>query len=492
VFEASGSETHFTNGYDPNPRARRLFAFPRPGTLSRLARDAEQDPEAPTWRAKVARMPELDETGLRPAQIEAVRGVEHSLAEQRHTRGLVQMATGAGKTFTAVTESYRLLKHGGFGRILFLVDRNNVGDQTLREFRDYSTPDDGRQFTELYNVDKLTGAGMVASSKVVISTIQRVYATLRDQEVPDADDPELAAGIPDRPIEAAYNPTLPPEAFALIMVDECHRSIYGNWRGVLEYFDAHIVGLTATPTKQTFGFFGQNLVSEYTYAESVADQVNVDFDVYRIATQITEQGSTVEAGTTVPVRDRRTRRERYESLDDLDYTPGQLDRAVTSTSQIRLVRETFRDKLSTEIYPGRTTVPKTLIFAKDDNHAEELVTVAREVFGKGNDFAAKITYSARDPKGPGLATSLWAPATRGVTTSLGRPTEREPLKNPLHRRKQLAPRWAVPAPQATTYAQSVPADIDNNLYGRIRWAENHEAPALGSGSGLGLRCVGAL
>jgi len=400
VFEASGSEAHFTNGFDPSPRARRVFAFPRPETFARALRDAEADAAAPTWRAKVRQMPALNTEGLRPAQIEAVTGIERSLAEQRFDRSLVQMATGAGKTFTAVTSSYRLLKDGGFRRVLFLVDRNNLGDQTLREFQNYATPDDGRRFTELYNVDKLTGAGMVGSSHVVISTIQRVYAALRGQQVADVDDPNIDDYTPDAPVEVVYNAQMPPEAFDLVIVDEAHRSIYGVWRGVLEYFDAHVVGLTATPVKQTFGFFQQNLVSEYTYAQSVADNVNVDFDVYRIATQITDQGSTVEAGTIVPVRDRRTRRERYEALDDdLNYTATQLDRAVTSRSQIRLVLETFRDRLFTEIFPGRTTVPKTLIFAKDDNHAEEVLTTVREVFGKGNDFAAKITYSARDPKG---------------------------------------------------------------------------------------------
>ena len=399
VVEASGSETHVTNGFDPSPRARRVFAFPRPETLARALRDAEADPTAPTWRAKVARMPALFTEGLRPAQIEAVIGIERSLAEQRFERSLVQMATGAGKTFTAVTESYRLLTHGGFRRVLFLVDRNNLGDQTLREFQNYSTPDDGRRFTELYNVDKLTGAGMVGSSHVVISTIQRVYAALKGDQVADVDDPGLDGFTPNAPVEVVYNAQMPPEAFDLIVVDEAHRSIYGVWRGVLEYFDAHIVGLTATPVKQTFGFFQQNLVSEYTYPESVADNVNVDFDVYRIRTEITEHGSTVEAGTIVPMRDRRTRRERYEALDDdLNYTATQLDRAVTSRSQIRLVLQTFHDRLFTEIFPGRTTVPKTLIFAKDDNHAEEVLTAVREVFGRGNDFAAKITYSARDPK----------------------------------------------------------------------------------------------
>lgn len=173
---------------------------------------------------------------------------------------------------------------------------------------------------------------------------------------------------------------------------------YGG--GVLEYFDAHVVGLTATPGKQTFAFFRQNLVSEYTYPQSVADRVNVDFDLYRIRTEISGHGGRIEAGTIVPKVDRRTRKERLEAIEeDYEYTHKQLDRAVTAKSQIRLVLETFRDRLFTEIFPGRSTVPKTLIFAKDDAHAEEIVTVVREVFGKGNDFAAKITYNARDPKG---------------------------------------------------------------------------------------------
>lgn len=303
VFEASGSETHFTNGYDPAPRARRIFAFPQPGTLARTLRDAEIDPGAATWRGKVRAMPELLIEGLRPAQIEAITAVERSLAEQRFGRSLVQMATGAGKTFTAVTESYRLLKHGGFKRVLFLVDRNNLGDQTLREFQNYATPDDGRRFTQLYNVDKLTGAGMVDSSDVVISTIQRVYAALRGEQVPDEDDPGLDGFIPDAPVDVQYRAELPPEAFDLIIVDEAHRSIYGVWRGVLEYFDAHIVGLTATPVKQTFAFFQQNLVSEYTYPQSFPWAVIGDLDdniLTSTARSITEAGLRESSAKLVP------------------------------------------------------------------------------------------------------------------------------------------------------------------------------------------------
>jgi type I restriction enzyme R subunit len=399
VLEVSGSETHLTNGLDPLPRARRFFGFPQPATLARWLRDAEADPDRPTWRAKVRDLPPLAHEGLRPAQITAIAGVERSLAEGRHERSLVQMATGAGKTYTAVSECYRLLKHGGMRRILFLVDRTNLGEQTRGEFEGFVTPDDGRKFPSLYPVDMLTAAGMLDSTSVVISTIQRVHAVLSGRTTTADDDPELDRYVPDSPVEVPYSAAMPPESFDLVIVDECHRSIYGVWRGVLEYFDAHLLGLTATPVKQTFGFFRQNLVSEYTYAESVVDGVNVDFDVFRIATEITENGSSVEAGNVVPVMDRRTRRQRYQELDeDLTYGGTQLDRAVTSPAQVRLVLETFRDRLPTDIFPGRSEVPKTLIFCKDDAHAELVVSTAREVFGRGNDFAVKITYNASKPR----------------------------------------------------------------------------------------------
>ena len=345
-----------------------------------------------------------------------MQGIERSLSEQRFARSLVQMATGAGKTYTAVTEAYRLLKWGGFKRVLFLVDRNNLADQTMGEFQNYRTPDDGRRFTELYNTAKLARGGMPDSTKVAISTIQRVFKVIKNEDVPEGDDPGLDDFVPNEPVTVAYSAHLPPESFDLVIVDEAHRSIYGVWRGVLEYFDAHIVGLTATPGKQTFGFFQQNLVSEYTYQQSVADGVNVDFDIYRIKTEISGNGSTIEAGTYVPTVHRETREQKLIKLDaDLTYSPGQLDRAVTAKSQIRLVLETYRDKLFTEIFPGRQTVPKTLIFAKDDNHAEEIVQTVREVFGKGNDFATKITYSVKDSKGS-LKAFRTSPAMRIAVT----------------------------------------------------------------------------
>jgi type I restriction enzyme R subunit len=406
-YETTAAETHFTNALDPVPRAREVFSFHQPGTLARWMRDAEADPQAPTLRSRLRRsLPPLDDARLRPAQADAVTGLERSLA-QDHPRALIQMATGAGKTFAAVTSSYRLLKQAGAQRILFLVDRNNLGRQAHTEFTSYVTSDDGRKLAELYAVERLTGPGILASSNVVISTVQRVYAMLRDAPLPDADadDPGYDDYDADDVIEVSYNPAVPPETFDLIIVDECHRSIYGRWRAVLEYFDAYLVGLTATPVKQTFGFFRQNLVSEYTYQQAVADSVNVDFEVYRIRTRQTEQGDTIEAGTVVPRRDRRTRRQRYQELDDdFSYTAAQVGKDVISKGQLRLILRSFRDRLFTEIFPPapggqpRRYVPKTLIYARDDNHAEEIVQMVREVFGQGNEFAQKITYSAQHPE----------------------------------------------------------------------------------------------
>jgi type I restriction enzyme R subunit len=306
------------------------------------------------------------------------------------------MATGSGKTFMACHQVYRLIRHASARRVLFLVDRSNLGRQTLREFQGFATPDDGRKFTELYNVQHLQSNLIDPVSRVCISTIQRVYSMLKGEELP----PELEelsgfdfASLSGRPGPIEYNPEIPIETFDFIITDECHRSIYNLWRQVLDYFDAFIIGMTATPSKQTFGFFNQNLVMEYNHEQAVADGVNVDFDVYRIRTQITEQGATVDAGYYVDYRDRQTRARRWEQLDeDLTYAPNQLDRDVVAEDQIRTVIRAFRDRLFTDIFPGRTNVPKTIIFAKDDSHADDIVEVVRQEFGKGNDFCQKITY----------------------------------------------------------------------------------------------------
>jgi type I restriction enzyme R subunit len=350
---------------------------------------------APTFLARLQTLPPLIEAGLWPAQIVAIRNLENSLKANK-PRALIQMATGSGKTFTAISFIYRLIKFAGARRVLFLVDRGNLGRQTKKEFDQYSSPYNNYKFGEEYIVQHLQSNQLDLTARVTICTIQRLFSMLKGRELAPEDDEQSVDGLGNlfkQPEPIAYNPAFPIETFDIIVTDEAHRSIYNLWRQVLEYFDAYLIGLTATPSKQTFGFFNQNLVMEYGHQQAVADGVNVNYDVYRIRTQVSEQGSQVEAGYSVGYRDRLTRKTRWQELDeDMAYDADALDRAVQTPDQIRTVVRTFRDRLHTDIFPGRTEVPKTLVFAKDDNHAEKIVEILREEFGKGNDFAQKITY----------------------------------------------------------------------------------------------------
>jgi len=406
-YQSTGVETRFTNDLDPVPCSRDIFSFHRPKTIEEWLNDdtpvsLKQSSEKPmpygkpsTLNLRLRHMPELIEEGLWSAQIRAIKNLEKSFAENR-PRALIQMATGSGKTFTAISFIYRLIKFAKARRILFLVDRGNLGKQTLKEFQQYVSPYNNFKFSEEFIVQHLTSKNLDFTARVCICTIQRLYSMLKGEDLPEEDEEKSVQGLENvygevPPIE--YNPAIPIETFDFIITDECHRSIYNLWRQVLEYFDAYIIGLTATPSKQTFGFFNQNLVMEYGHEEAVADGVNVNYDVYRIKTEITEQGSTVDAGYYIDKRDRETREVRWEQLDeDLEYNEKQLDRDVVAVDQIRTVIRTFRDKLFTEIFPGRTEVPKTVIFAKDDSHAEDIVKIVRKEFAKSNDFAQKITY----------------------------------------------------------------------------------------------------
>jgi len=396
AYESTGIETRFTNLLDPDARSREVFTFHRPETLIEWAESGTQ------LRGRLRAMPPLLPGGLWPVQQRAIERLEESLADDR-PKSLIQMSTGSGKTFTAVNFIYRLIRHADARRVVFIVDRGNLGRQTLREFQQFVTPDDGRKFTELYNVQHLKSSTIDKVSRVCITTIQRLYSILKGEEL----DPELEEGstfesggiFAKEPLPVVYNPAIPIETFDFIVTDECHRSIYNLWRQVLDYFDAHIIGLTATPSKQTIGFFNRNLVMEYNHEQAVADGVNVNFDVYRIKTRITDEGSAIEAGLFVDKRDRDTRARRWEQLDEeLVYDAKKLDRDVVAEDQIRTVIRQFKNALFTELFPRREHVPKTLIFAKDDSHADDIVKIAREEFAKGNEFCQKITYKTTGKK----------------------------------------------------------------------------------------------
>ncbi|MGA9189014.1 MAG: DEAD/DEAH box helicase family protein, partial [Methanosarcina sp.] len=395
VYESTGKLIRFTDQRDPKPRSRPVFSFHRPETFEECLKK-----EKPL-RERLLDIPELRTDGLRDCQIIAISNLEKSFKDSR-PRALVQMATGSGKTYTAITFIYRLLKFANAKKVLFLVDTRNLGEQAEQEFMAYVPNDDNRKFTELYNVQRLRSSYISSDSQVCISTIQRLYSILKGEELDEKieeENPAESGWQPKEPLPVVYNGKIPIEEFDFVVVDECHRSIYNLWKQVLDYFDAFLIGLTATPDKRTFGFFNENVVSEYSHEEAVADGVNVGYDVYTIETEISKTGAKIAAKEYVDRREKLTRKKRWEQLDeDFTYNAKKLDRDVVNPSQIRNVIRTFKERLP-EIFPSRTEVPKTLIFAKNDSHADDIINILREEFNEGNAFCKKVTYKAEeDPK----------------------------------------------------------------------------------------------
>ena len=395
AYEATDKLIRFTDYKDVKFRSRTVFSFHRPETLELLL--ASQD----TIRNNLKHFPPFDETGFRKCQINAIRNLDNSFSNNR-PKALVQMATGAGKTFTAITAAYRLLKYGKMNRILFLVDTKSLGEQAEREFLAYTPNDDTRSFSQLYGVRRLKSSYIPSDVQICISTIQRMYSILKGEELDESAEEtsfaEYATANTKAPKEVVYNEKYPPEFFDCIIVDECHRSIYNVWSQVLSYFDSFIIGLTATPDKRTFAFFDENIVSEYPREQAIIDGVNVGEDIFLIETEITKKGAHLMK-QVIEHRNRLSREKRWMQMDeDMDYVPPQLDRDIVNPSQIRTVIRTFKENLFTTLFPRRKEVPKTLIFAKTDSHADDIVQTVRDEFGEGNDFCRKITYSAENPE----------------------------------------------------------------------------------------------
>lgn len=434
VYESTGTLTRFTDYRDPKPRSRPVFHFHQPSTL------LEWFNQSKTLRGRLQDLPELNKEGLRPAQIKAIENLEKSFKNNR-PKALIQMATGAGKTFTACTFVYRLLKYAGAKRILFIVDTKNLGEQAEQEFLKYRPTDDNRKFAELYNVQRLSSNYIASDSQVCISTIQRLYSILKGEELDEREEEENPNEKSwywhkKEPMPVEYSAKNPIEQFDFIIIDECHRSIYNLWKQVLDYYDAFLIGLTATPDKRTFGFFNENVVSEYTYEESIADGVNVPYDVYTIETEITKAGAIIKAKEYVDKREKLTRKKRWERLDeDYEYTASKLDKDVVNPSQIRHVIKAFKEALPT-IFPDRYDengvfeVPKTLVFAKSDSHADDIIQIIREEFNEGNDFCKKVTYRTdEDPKSVlSRFRNAWAPRIAVTVDMIATGTDVKPLE----------------------------------------------------------------
>lgn len=401
AYESTGEVTRFTDYRDPKPRARNVFTFHRPETFLQWMEEAK------TLRARLLDIPALPEEGLRDCQIIAINNLEKSFKDQR-PKALIQMATGSGKTFTAITAIYRLLKFAKAKRILFLVDTKNLGEQAEGEFRSYAANDDNRLFTELYGVTRLSSSFIPNDSQVYISTIQRMYSILKETDLDESaeeENPNEARFDVKEPVPVGYNEKVPIEFFDFIVIDECHRSIYNLWKQVLDYFDVFQIGLTATPDNRTFGYFNQNLVCDYGYEKAVVDGVLVPYNVFTVETQITKQGSKISIGEKVDKRERLTRKKFWEAVDeDIEYSGKQLDKDIVNPSTIRTIIRAVKENLP-GMFPdrvdanGQFEVPKTLIFAKTDSHAEDIIEMVREEFGEENKFCKKITYkSEEDPK----------------------------------------------------------------------------------------------
>lgn len=393
AYEATDKLIKFTDYKDIKYRSRRVFSFHRPEYLESLlqARD--------TIRNNMKHFPALDTTGFRDCQINAINNMDLSFADNR-PRALVQMATGAGKTFTAITEAYRLLKYGKMNRILFLVDTKSLGEQAEREFLAYTPNDDTRSFSQLYGVRRLKSSYIPNDVQICISTIQRMYSILKEEDLDESTEEEsfneYVTADNKAPKDVVYNEKYPPEFFDCIIIDECHRSIYNVWQQVLTYFDAFLVGLTATPDKRTFAFFNENVVSEYRREQAIIDGVNVGEDIFLIETEVSQKGGHI-LKRVIEYRDRLSREKRWEQMDeDFDYDKNKLDKDVVNPSQIRTVIKTFKENLFTSLFPRRKEVPKTLIFAKTDSHADDIINIVREEFGEGNEFCKKITYSVEN------------------------------------------------------------------------------------------------
>ena len=395
AYEATDKLTRFTDYKDIKYRSRTVFSFHRPETLQAFIKQPD------TIRNNMKHFPEFDSTGFRKCQITAIENLDASFAENR-PKALVQMATGAGKTFTAITAAYRLLKYGKMNRILFLVDTKGLGEQAEREFLAYKPTDDPRSFSQIYGVHRLKSRYIPDGVQICISTIQRMYSILKGEDLDESAEEtsfnEYVTADSKAAKEVVYNEKYPPEFFDCIIVDECHRSIYNVWNQVLEYFDSFIIGLTATPDKRTFAFFNENVVSEYPREQAIVDGVNVGEDIFLIETDVGKNGAQI-LKQQVEVRSRLSREKRWRQLDeDVDYKPTQLDRDIVNPSQIRAVIRTFKENVFTTLFPRRKEIPKTLIFAKTDSHADDIIQIVREEFGEGNDFCRKITYSAENPE----------------------------------------------------------------------------------------------
>ena len=407
VYLANGKKIYFKNMLDPNSEYIEIDKMHSPKKMLKLIGKTSE----------YGALPRIEKQGLRDCQYDAEINFENSLRNKKN-KSLAVLATGSGKTYLACLASYRLLNYTPVDRVLFLVDRNNLAKQAESEFSIFDRTENGLTLASLYNIKRLKNVEDIKSD-VVISTIQKLYSVLTGNNIIDDDDEKEdynnQMSISDdlyqeteSEIELGDDLKLPPDYFKFIVIDECHRSIYGKWRSVLNYFNnAIVLGLTATPTEEAYAFFNKNIIQKYTYEDSVLDGVNVPFRVYDIDTKRSHGGELIEGETLIEVTRKNKDKNEIMLSQNVIYDKSSLDKTVIDLNQIKTVLSTFRDSIYTDLYPDREEkweyIPKTLIFAKSDKHADDIVETIKEVFKEKfnnnevpESFVQKITYSAGD------------------------------------------------------------------------------------------------
>ncbi len=392
IFTSNGKELYFCDFREQDHYFKQIMTIPTPHELVKKLGINDY----------FAGLPTLHKKGLRDCQYEAITELEKSFRSGQK-RALMVLATGAGKTYTACLAAYRMLSYTPMRRVLFLVDRNNLGKQAEGEFGTFRLTENGEAFNTIFTVNRLRSSSIPSESNVIISTIQRLFSFLKGDAIEDNEDDD--ENEPTEEVILPPNLDLPHDYFDMIIIDECHRSIYKNWRKVLEYFDtARLVGLTATPIPETMAFFNNNRIVNYKLEKSIVDGVNVDCRVYRIKTQVTETGGAILEGEKFKEETRYTGEVKtVSSKETKTYTNKELNRSIINPAQIKLILSTYRDVVYTELFndpqrePNMDYLPKTLIFALNEAHATNIVQIAKEVFGRTDDrFVQKITYSAGD------------------------------------------------------------------------------------------------
>lgn len=395
VYLSNGEKILFKNLREPESEYQEI---PKMHTAKKIA-------DMLGINGEYAGLPTLFPDNLRECQYDAIVRLEKSF-KQGKRRALLVLATGSGKTFTACMIAYRFLTYTKAKRILFLVDRNNLGLQAEGEFSSFKLTESGNAFNAIYTTERLKNSTVPDGINLAISTIQRLYSVLTGTELAEnADEISRTDDMAEseKPVELGKNLRLPSDYFDYIIVDECHRSIYGRWKAVLDHFDtARIIGLTATPAPETMAFFDNNRVIDYTLEKSIVDGINVPGQPYRIKTKVTEEGAFIGKGEQVLVHENYTQKD-YEKInaEDRQYSKAELNRSVIDLSQIRLVLQEYKNIVYEKLYPERESdfafLPKTLIFALNDRHASQITEIAKEVFaGQTDNFVQKITYSSGD------------------------------------------------------------------------------------------------